>query len=126
MLELALQSAQCMARGLSKQVETLQQNCHEKEAALQVAKGEANKCEDEARRLEQRAKELEQTLGICKRRIVEQNENNTHLLEKVHFYSEILIIRSHLSEILIINHLSTCRISPCKEPQNNVGEVSQS
>ena len=78
-----MQSTQCMARGLSDQKEELRKNYNKKEEALHKTIERANESEEEAARLRQKVAKLEQTLGICKRRIVEQNEYNAHLLEKV-------------------------------------------
>lgn len=83
MLESALQSTQSMAQEYCLQCDTLRQACSDKEAARQRMEKIASEQREEAEAVVKNAKDLESILEICKRRIVEQNGNNTHLLEKV-------------------------------------------
>lgn len=83
MLKLALESTQCWVTGLNQQITQLKQNNQNKEMALHKMEDRANSSEDEAKQLRDQVKKLNQTLDICKRRIIEQNENNARLLDKV-------------------------------------------
>lgn len=82
-LESALQSTQCMAREYNLQCEALRQSCIGKEVALLHLETKASEQEEEAGTMVKNASDLESILEICKRRIAEQNGNNTNLLEKV-------------------------------------------
>ena len=83
MLESALQSTQCMAREYSLQCDALRQACIAREETLRTMETTASEQREEMEMVVKNAKDLESILEICKRRIAEQNGNNTHLLDKV-------------------------------------------
>jgi protein subunit release factor B len=83
LLESALQSTRHLAREYSSQCDTLRQNCIAKEEALLSMETKANEYEEETETMTKNTEDLVSTLEICKRRIAEQNGNNTSLLKKV-------------------------------------------
>lgn len=82
-LESALQSAQIMSRTYGTQAETSRQICFEREATIHRMEERESIKEDEAQKLALEVKDLEGILSICKRRIVEQNQDNAILAEQV-------------------------------------------
>lgn len=83
LLESTLQSTRCMAREYSLQSDVLRKRCIEKEEALLSMETKASEQEEEAETMVRNARDLNSTLDICKRRIAEQNGNNSNLLEQV-------------------------------------------
>ena len=80
MLEEALNSVQCLARQCNAQSETFRQICIKKEEAIyRIEIDAANK----EKTMTEQITGLEKILGICKRRIVDQNEHCTKLVEQV-------------------------------------------
>ena len=83
LLESMFQSVQCSAMEARRQCNTLGQKCMEMDKSYHCLEIRASKQTEEAKMMEKNLKDLESVLEICKRRIVEQNGNNSHLLDKV-------------------------------------------
>ena len=82
-MELALQSTQCMAKAYGVQAEIFQRRSLKKEKSLCRLELLSNVKQEKVKKLGENVKELDEMLGICKRRITEQNESNSRLREQV-------------------------------------------
>lgn len=83
LLESMFQSVQCSAIEARRQCNALGQKCMDMDQSYHCLEMRVSKQTEEAEMMEKNVKDLESVLEICKRRIVEQNGNNSHLLEKV-------------------------------------------